>query len=683
MSKRRSLAFKCTAIVILAYIAITVISSGILTKILKSKISTETEKNCYALTQSYSEAIAAKISQICGQLTGYTVSEVIASGDPDEILPWFLDNRSLRPADCDYIAYVNREGQMYAESGSITNVKDTDFYNAIFKKKFREYASTSITSAISGKTSIFICKAVLENGAAQGFIANSVNAGIIQDAFEKFDLYDGKAVITCGEEFITSADNRKDGYEILKQENTVIAESDYGNWIKLDETGEEYFVTSQKIQGSNWVLNFIVSSSSITSLGNTIAITQIETSIILVILLSIIIMLIISSSLKPLKIVSRSINEIASGSADLTKRIEMKGSHLDEVGQVVDGFNMFSEKLQSIIAAIKDSKEKLSGTGRKLIDSTNDTSIAIDKVIANIDNVGHSIEGQSQSVDETSETINQISENIQALSQLVEGQVSSVAQASSSVEEMIGNINSVNKTVESMSNAFAVLNKNSADSISKQTIAYNMIKEVEDESQILLQANEVISAIAEQTNLLAMNAAIEAAHAGDSGKGFSVVADEIRKLSESSAEQTETIGKQLEKITNTITAVVNTSQEAQIALSSVSDGLANTNSLVQEITQAMMEQEVGSKQIIEALKVMNDSTSDVSSASVVMNNETKKIYEGVNSLKENSNTMKEAMVDMSSGVRLINEAGNELHSLSDLVNASIMDIGIQVDKFKS
>ncbi len=683
MKKSKSLAVKFSTMIITIYAIATVISSVFIDEVLKAKVISDTEQNCFSLTESYAEAISAKILQYGGQLTGYSVSEIISNGDIEIIADWLPENTNLRPSDSDFVGFVSKEGILATDTGSMTRVKDTDYYDAIFTKNYREFASTSIVSKLTGRTSIYICKAIIKDGVVNSFVTNNVSTDVIRESFDNFNSYKGRAFITCGTDFITSSDNRVDGYETLSKEYSVTKQDEYGKWIKIKETGEEYFYTSNNIAASNWQLNFLVPRNAIRNVARTITIMQIEISTVVGIIIAAIMVLFLTASLKPLSEVGSSINEIAQGNADLTKRIIIKGTHEDEVGLVVSGFNTFTEKLQAIISSLKKSKEKLAITGDELICSTNDTSTAIDKVVINIDHVGESISSQTSSVEETSSTINKISDNINSLNSLVSDQVASVSQAISAVEQMIGNINSVNKTVEAMSVSFNNLNEKSSDGIAKQNIVNEMVKTVKSESIILLQANKIISTIASQTNLLAMNAAIEAAHAGDSGKGFSVVADEIRKLAEDSSEQTKTIGKQLRKITETIGAVVTSSQEAQVSLTGVSSEIAETDGLMKQIQIAMQEQEEGSKQITEALKVMSNSTSHVDTASKEMANGTQLILEEVNTLKTTSESMKQAMNEMSDTVKLIETAGNDLKNLTSIVSSSIEEIGLQVDEFKS
>ena len=144
-----------------------------------------------------------------------------------------------------------------------------------------------------------------------------------------------------------------------------------------------------------------------------------------------------------------------------------------------------------------------------------------------------------------------------------------------------------------MAASFDDLSANAQTGFSKQQDVNDRIKQIENQSEMLHEANLAISSIAEQTNLLAMNAAIEAAHAGEAGKGFSVVADEIRKLSETSSAQSKTIGEQLNSIQESITEVVSASTEASDAFSAVSNKIKETDQIVMQIKAAMEEQNSG------------------------------------------------------------------------------------------
>ena len=229
---------------------------------------------------------------------------------------------------------------------------------------------------------------------------------------------------------------------------------------------------------------------------------------------------------------------------------------------------------------------------------------------------------------------------------------------------------------------FGELRTNSQAGFGKQKVVNERVKEIENQSAMLQEANVAIAAIASQTNLLAMNAAIEAAHAGEAGKGFAVVADEIRKLSETSSTQSKTIGNQLNNIKDSIKEVVVASTEASAAFDSVSQKLEETDALVMHIKAAMEEQNEGSKQIIAALHSMNDSTVEVRNASTEMEEGNKMILNEVRLLQNATQVMTQSMDEMKIGARKINETGSTLNTISNKVKDSIIQIGTQVDQFK-
>ena len=384
-------------------------------------------------------------------------------------------------------------------------------------------------------------------------------------------------------------------------------------------------------------------------------------------------------SLNPLKEVVSSITDIASGNADLTKRIKVKSD--DEIGHVVAGFNKFTEKLQSIISSVKESNRNLTSVDEDMSASVEDTASSITQIIANIDSMRSQIESQNGSVNQTAGAVNEIAANIESLERMIESQSGGVSEASAAVEEMIGNISSVNNSMDKMAKSFGELRSDAQIGIDKQRSVNERVEQIENQSQMLQEANGAISAIAEQTNLLAMNAAIEAAHAGEAGKGFAVVADEIRKLSETSTVQSKTIGDQLLSIKNSIVAVVSASAEASSAFESVSKKLEETDMLVMQIKSAMEEQNEGSRQITTALHNMNDSTVAVKRASSEMSAGNQMILKEIQHLQNVAMSMSDGMSEMSVGARKINETGAALNGMSDKMSESVGEIGKQIDQF--
>jgi methyl-accepting chemotaxis protein len=197
---------------------------------------------------------------------------------------------------------------------------------------------------------------------------------------------------------------------------------------------------------------------------------------------------------------------------------------------------------------------------------------------------------------------------VNQLNAYVEDQVAAVTESSATIEEMIASIRGVTSTLSKNSESVKELEEASMVGHAGLNGVAADIKEIAVESESLMQINSVMQNIASQTNLLSMNAAIEAAHAGESGMGFAVVADEIRKLAESSGQQSKTINAVLKKIKGSIDKITKSTDDVLNKFSAIEHGVRTVAQQEDNIRGAMDEKAQGSKEILQAIQKVRDVT---------------------------------------------------------------------------
>ncbi len=692
---RQSMAFKF-ATVLFVLLAVSFVSLAV---IMTRSIAADNIKTYGTFETTIAEKTADNLTSwldsFATKFNVFSKSDAFVSGDWETACDYLRDNRNLIDTNFDFIGIADHDGNMYDSRGNYTDISHEDFFTAVQTQGKSVYISDPVPSP-DGYGYIFYvsCPVNNKNNSFWGVIVGTVPLGKVNYQISQTMTGDsgftyaidskGNIIAHLDSErimknFYTMSDETSGytGYKAMTQK--MILAQKGSAIIKDNERKVTNYVFYCPINHTDWSLAIAINESIIMSTAKRSAVQTASICLVIGILLLIVASIYLTLLVRPLIQLKNSIIEIAMGDADLTKRIEVKTK--DEVGEVVLGFNTFTENLHRIILRIKESKQELAEVDESMAETTRETGDSISKIITHINTVGSQIELQGQSVEETAEKVNQIAGSIESLNNLIENQSSGVTEASAAVEQMLGNITSVTRSTEHMVDSFDQLEENTNTGISKQNSVDEQIQQILEQSRMLMEANKVIQKIASETNLLAMNASIEAAHAGEAGQGFSVVADEIHNLSESSSMQSKRIREELSKIQKSIETVVQSSAEAKVAFQNVTNKIHETDQLVQQIKGAMEESEIGSRQITDALKLMNDSTSDVRDASGNMSAGNQGILAQVQKLQAATEEIKSSMYHMTESANQISDNGQTLTKISETMQGSIAKIGSQIDLF--
>jgi methyl-accepting chemotaxis protein len=311
---------------------------------------------------------------------------------------------------------------------------------------------------------------------------------------------------------------------------------------------------------------------------------------------------------RPINSVAEMLKNIASGEGDLTQRLNY--TKKDELGELVNWFNRFLDKLQPTIAQIKQSITEARGTADQSSEIARQTSEGMQVQFREIDQV-------ATASNEMSATAHDVANSASNAANAAKGADQSAKEGMSIIERSTRDINQL------------------ADEVSK---AVTEVEALAVNSEQIGSVLEVIRSIAEQTNLLALNAAIEAARAGESGRGFAVVADEVRNLAKRTQDSVEEIRVVIERIqtgTRGVVATMHSSQtqahnnagqirQAVDALGKISDAVTVISDMNLQIASAAEEQSAVAEEVnrnVSAIRTVTETLTEQATESAAISSQ--------------------------------------------------------------
>lgn len=451
---------------------------------------------------------------------------------------------------------------------------------------------------VTGQAMVSVAKAISnDNGQFVGVQSLDVTLATLTDIVSSINIGEtGYLILVDGSGTVLAdpknADNNfKAISELSSPIYTSLADNLSSKSFTIETSNNTLEATTYFSDDLNWRFVAVIEQDEILQSASEVKVFIGIIALIMIALFVVVGVILANRIVYPIEKVSEGLKEIAQGEGDLSKRLDVIGN--DEISQLAKWFNQFLSTINDLVKDINHKSQIL-----------NDAATVSGAKVTEIMNASHEQEGSSEEAAKGTATLADVAKQVSDDCTIA---MSDIVQAENFADE--GN-NDVRLAV----NEVTSLN----DSLSESSQA---MTQLEKESENITKILDVIRGIAEQTNLLALNAAIEAARAGEQGRGFAVVADEVRTLAKRSHESTEEIDKVLnslieqtrlmsDKMASSVTrsqGAIEKAEKAHNSFDDISSAVSKVKQLISQISDAAQSQYDAADEINRDITGISDS----------------------------------------------------------------------------
>lgn len=437
------------------------------------------------------------------------------------------------------------------DNARLIKVGDRTFYQEALKGK-DEVVSEVLISKTDGKPVIAIATPIHSaNGTVTGVLQASINLAFLKDVVVKRSQNGVTAYILDQDGKITAHPNeqvsneRKDMSQLPFVQKAMKGQS--GREEIIGDDGVRKLVNYVYDPKTRWIICMEKSFDEYTARNNSLLLANLAILLTTILVVVIISVFVSNRVAKPIIQLVEATETIKNGNLN----IEINNQQNDEIGKLAQNFNAMVSGLKELLGKVLVTSKAVSSSSEQLTACAAQSEVTAGQVSDAISNISQSVNEQVATLNKTTALVSEIVANIQ---QIAADSTLVASVSEKTAQSAVDSGNSIDEAVAQMQN----LEANVADST-------RLVTKLDERSKEVGQILDTISGIASQTNLLALNAAIEAARAGEQGRGFAVVADEVRQLAEQSQIAAKQIGGLIAKIqADTHNAVVAMNQSSDV-----------------------------------------------------------------------------------------------------------------------